>query len=122
MPSAASGGSVGGKHSVNELRIPTTLELAVDAPDDQGGVRRTWQIFQRQVWVGDKIFRAMYFSEGGQLEVQNLHRVTMRYTLGIRGAAKMRFNGQFGIWYIKTVNDPDNQRHWLVCDCTEVAT
>lgn len=109
------------KASVNDLRIPTVLEQATDTDDGEGGVVRTWAPQTGTIFVQDVVRRATYIAEGQQMMVEDLHQVTMRYKPNVTSGAKWRFNGEFGIWYIKTIVDPDNDRHWLVAVCTEEA-
>lgn len=109
------------KASVNDLRVPTVLEQAVDVDDGEGGEVRTWQPQTGTIMVADQIRHAVYIAEGGQQMVENLHIIILRYNAAVTSGARWRFNGKFGIWYIKTVNDPLNNRQWLVASCTEEA-
>ena len=108
------------KTSVNQLKTPTVLEKAVDTPDDQGGQVRTWVPQTGTIWCYDVVRRAVYVGEGGQEIVEVLHIVTMRYNPAVESGAKWRFNGPYGVWYIKEIVDPLNDKHWHVGVSTEV--
>lgn len=106
--------------SANELRIPTVLEKYVNVDDGQGGFTQTWVAQTGTIWCGQQPWRAAFTTEGGGMLVQLKYRVLVRYISGLQMGDRWRLNGPFGIWYVESVNDPLNDRHWMVLTCSEV--
>lgn len=106
---------------LNELSTPVVLERAVLTSDGQAGQNLSWVAATGTIWVRTTFKPNRLLGQGGGLVVINTTEVTLRYeSAALSSGYKWRFKGPFGTLYIQSFSDPENNKRWLVCMCTEL--
>lgn len=104
------------------LRRRLALEMPVDAPDDTGGVSRTYALLDT-LWAKiapapatSRLVDERYIAD--RMEQTVTHHITLRFRAGMTAA--MRFRDGVRVFFIHAVEDPDEHRRFLVCRCEEI--
>jgi SPP1 family predicted phage head-tail adaptor len=98
------------------LRRRLRLERPLDAPDDIGGVSRSWTL-EATVWAQLTSLKGLTRLQGERLEQAITHRVVMRWRAGVSGEMRLVMGQR--VFAIRSVRDPDEGRRALVLDCEE---
>jgi SPP1 family predicted phage head-tail adaptor len=102
---------------VGELRARSVLEGPVETPDQAGGVLRSWAEIA-SVWADVSTLNAQQRLEAEQIGQTVTHRVTLRWRAGLSTKQRLRRGSQ--IFLIRGVQDPDDRRRRLICNCEEI--
>ncbi len=102
---------------VGELRARLVLEGPVETPDRAGGVTRSWTPLA-SVWGDVATLNAQQRLEADQIGQTVTHRLTLRWRAGLSTKQRLRRGSQ--IFLIRGVQDPDDRRRRLVCNCEEI--
>jgi SPP1 family predicted phage head-tail adaptor len=102
---------------IGELRARLVLEGPVETPDQAGGVLRRWTAIA-SVWSDVATLSAQQRLEAEQIGQTVTHRVTLRWRAGLTTKQRLRRGTQ--IFLIRGVQDPDDRRRRLICNCEEI--
>jgi len=102
---------------IGELRARLMLEGPVETPDQAGGVLRSWTVIAF-VWSDVATLNAQQRLEAEQIGQTITHRVTLRWRAGLTTKQRLRRGTQ--IFLIRGVQDPDDRRRRLICNCEEI--
>ncbi|MFC7399684.1 head-tail adaptor protein [Chelatococcus sp. GCM10030263] len=105
--------------TIGQMRRALRLEVAVDTPDDVGGITRSWADLG-PVWAalerpGDGSAER---DHADRRELATSYRVTMRWRGDITGNHRLREGER--VFAIRSAADPDGRRRRLVCTVEEV--
>ena len=103
---------------IGDLDRRLVLEAPLDAPDDIGGIVRTWQ-FVDVVWARVVALMAAQRFEGEREESAITHAITIRWRPDVTGA--MRLRDGVRIYVIHAAVDGDDRRRTLNCRCSEIS-
>jgi head-tail adaptor len=105
--------------AIGQMRRALRLEVAVDTPDDVGGVTRNW-LDLGPVWAALERLGAgsAERDQADRREIATSFRVIMRWRGDITGNHRLR-EGEH-IFAIRSAADPDGRRRRLVCTVEEV--
>ena len=105
--------------AIGDLRRLLRLEVAVDTPDDVGGVTRSWRDLG-SVWAALERPGAgsAERDESDRREFATSYRATLRWRGDITGNHRLREGER--IFAIRSAVDPDGRRRRLVCTVEEV--
>lgn len=93
------------------------LERAVDTPDGQGGVSRSYMAVS-EVWARIEPVSAGRALDAGANAMKATHRIWLRHRGDIE--SRMRFRCGTRIFDIRAFRDPDETRRFVICDCEEI--
>lgn len=101
-----------------QMTARLALEAAVETPDGQGGVTRTY-VETGSAWaliepVGDTVEE-----EASGTVFKRTHRVWLRFRSDVVAGMRLRKGGR--IFWIGGTQDPDDSRRYLICHCEEKA-
>ena len=102
---------------IGEMRARLALEGPVETPDLAGGVLRSWAVVA-YVWSDVATLNAQQRLEAEQIGQTVTHRVTLRWRAGLTTKQRLRRGAQ--IFLIRGVQDPDDRRRRLICNCEEI--
>jgi SPP1 family predicted phage head-tail adaptor len=102
---------------VGELRARLVLEGPIETPDRAGGVTRSWSMLGN-VWCDVATLNAQQRLEAEQIGQTVTHRITLRWRDGLTTKQRLRRGTQ--IFLIRGVQDPDDRRRRLLCNCEEI--
>ncbi|MDE1186272.1 MAG: phage head closure protein [Pantoea sp.] len=101
-----------------QMTARLTLEAAVETPDGQGGVTKTF-VETASAWaliepVSDSV------EEQASAEIfRRTHRIWLRFRPDVSAGMRLRKGGR--IFWIGGTQDPDDSRRYLICHCEETA-
>ena len=103
--------------AVGQMRHRMTLESPVDAPDDNGGVVRSYQAVA-DIWANIEPVSARRDFVAHREEQTVSHRVTIRWRDDAAPACQFRLGAR--IFHIRAIIDPDERKAKLQCLCEEI--
>jgi SPP1 family predicted phage head-tail adaptor len=109
---------VSARATIGDLRHRVTIESAVDAPDEAGGMVRAYAPLA-SVWARIESDGAREQFVEQRLEQSRMHIVTIRWREDVN--SQMRFDFKGRKLMIRSVEDEDESRWRLKCRCEEVS-
>jgi SPP1 family predicted phage head-tail adaptor len=103
--------------TIGDMRARLQLEGPVETPDNAGGVIRNWTLLAL-LWADVATLNAQQRLEAEQIGQTVTHRVTIRWRDGVSTKQRLRRGTQ--IFLIRGVEDPDDRRRRLICNCEEI--
>lgn len=104
--------------TIGALRQRVTLEAPIDAPDGAGGFSQDYAPVA-QLWARLAPMGARQDFVAERQEQMISHVVTIRWRAGVTSG--MRFVHRGRKLAIRAVFDPDERRHFLLCQCEEIS-
>lgn len=103
---------------ISDLDRRLVLEAPVNAPDDIGGVERSW-VFVDVIWARVSSLVGVERFEGEREESAISHVITIRWRPDVTGAMRLRDGAR--IFLIHAAVDGNERRLTINCRCKEIA-
>ena len=103
--------------AISGLRSRLTLEAPVDVPDDTGGVSRSYAA-AGNVWGQILPAKGIDRFVGERMEESITHAIRLRFQPGLTAAMRLRLGAR--VFLIHGVEDIDEHRRFVMCQCEEI--
>ncbi|WP_442754707.1 phage head closure protein [Methylocystis sp. JAN1] len=104
--------------TIGQLRQRVTIEAPVDAPDDIGGINRSFAPLA-QVWARIETPGAQEQFAEQRLEQAKRCVVTIRWRGDVTSQMRVLFRGR--VLIVRSVEDRDETRRFVTCLCEEIS-
>jgi len=101
---------------IGALRHHLTLEQMLRTPDAGGGAALSW-VAVTTLWASVEAVGGSEREAADRADARTRYKIRLRYQSGV--TAGMRFRQDTRFFNIRTVQDEEGRRRWLICTCEE---